>query len=102
MYYTYIKLYIIYTIYYYVKILKPISIIDFGTNQMIARIERVVNDITGEEYSEINFKVNYGTNVGKEFMFKSNEHNAIRFGRKSNPDINVVFADDSTSRLQCT
>lgn len=74
--------------------------IDFGSNQVIIKI---INHLeSNNTFSELLIKVNHGVNLGKEYKFNSNDNKTIRFGRKTGTNINIVFSDDSTSRIQST
>lgn len=65
---------------------------------MIVEINPILDD---ENVSEIKFNVNFGINEGKEYVFKSNEHPIIKAGRKKRSDVQLVFPEDATSRVQC-
>ena len=74
---------------------------------MIVKINNSVSENLNEEtidkqISQITFIVNFGVNKGQQYTFQSNLNNIIKFGRKNTQGINIAFADDSTSRLQCT
>ena len=65
---------------------------------MICDINNLFDD---ENTSELKFTINFGINEGKEYSFKSNETPQIKVGRKEKADIQMVFPEDSTSRVQC-
>lgn len=46
--------------------------------------------------------VSFGVNEGKVYEFNSNEKSIIKIGRKQAEGIDIVFADEACSRLQCT
>ena len=77
--------------------LNHVSIIDFGHNQMIIKIEK--ND---DNSSILNIKVNHGVSKGNELTVNSTDVKIVKLGRKLGNDILMEFPDESTSRVQLT
>lgn len=82
------------------QLLLPISVIDFGSNQLVIKIIPSEKDNFAE--SILNIKVNHGINKGKELIINSKEYKSVKFGRKSGKDILMEFPEESTSRIQLT
>lgn len=77
-------------------VLHPVSIIDFGHNQVIIKITKSTNGGP----SILNFVVNHGVSKGKELTVSSDETQIVKLGRKFGKDILMEFPDESTSRVQ--
>lgn len=81
------------------QMLDCISVIDFGTNQLVIKISPIENDLSN---SILNIKVNHGINKGKELTINSKDYKIVKLGRKPGKDIFMEFSEESTSRIQLT